>query len=70
MNVEFHIFGFWEVIVEVEFFDVSDETFSSWSGNDTVEDTFCGGDGRRGSHWKCLVSAEGSGMGQGLEYYP
>ena len=44
-----HIFGFWEVIVEVEVFDVSDETFSSWSGSDTVEDTFRGGDGGSGS---------------------
>ena len=49
MNVEFHIFGFWEVIVEVDFFYVSDETFSSWSGNYTVEEIFCGGDGGRGS---------------------
>ena len=49
MNVEFHIFGFWEVIVEVEVFDVSDETFSSWSVNDTVEETFRGGDGGSGS---------------------
>ena len=49
MNVEFHIFGFWEVIVEVEVFDVNDETFSSWSGNDTVEETFYGGDGGRES---------------------
>ena len=49
MNVEFHIFGFWEVIVEVEVFDVSDETFRSWSGNDTVEETFRGGDGGSGS---------------------
>ena len=43
--MEFHIFGFWEVIVEVEVFDVSDDTFSSWIRNDTVEETFCGGDG-------------------------
>ena len=49
MNVEFHIFGFWEVIVEVEFFCVSDETFSSWGRNDTVEETFCGGGGGCGS---------------------
>ena len=49
MNVEFNIFGFCEVIVEVEVFYVSDETFSSWSGNDTDEETFCGGDSGRGS---------------------
>ena len=49
MNVEFHIFRFWEVIVEVDVFDVSNEKFSSWSGNDTVEEKFCGDDGGRGS---------------------
>ena len=50
MNAEFHIFGLWEVIVEVEVFDVRDETFSSWSGNDTVEENCFGGDGGRGSN--------------------
>ena len=48
MNVEFHIFGFWEVIVQVEIFDVSDETFISRSRNYTVEKKFCSGDG---GHW-------------------
>ena len=48
MNVEFHIFGFWEIIIEIEVFYVGDGTFSSWSGNDTVEDTFRGGDGGSG----------------------
>ena len=49
VNVEFHIFGFWEVIIEIEVFDVRDERFSSWSGNETVKETFCGGDGGSGS---------------------
>ena len=49
MNVQFHIFGFWEFIIEIEVFDVGDETFSSWSGNDTVEEIFYGGDGGSGS---------------------
>ena len=49
MNVEFHILGFWEVIDLVEVFDVSDETFSSRSGNETVEETCRGGDGESGS---------------------
>ena len=37
MKVKFHIFGIWEVIVQVEIFDVSDKTFSSRCRNDTVE---------------------------------
>ena len=49
VNVEFHIFGFWEVVIEIEVFDVSDETFSSWSVNDTVEETFGGSDCDSGS---------------------
>ena len=49
VNFKFHIFGFQEVIIEIEVFDVGDETFSSWSGNDTVEETFCGGDCGSGS---------------------
>ena len=49
MNVEFHIFGFWEVIVQVEIFDVSDKTLRSQYRNDTVEEKFCGGDGGRWS---------------------
>ena len=44
VNVEFHIFGLWEVIIEIEVFDVGDETFSSGNINDSVEKTFCGGD--------------------------
>ena len=50
MKLEFHIFGIWEVIVQVEIFDVSDETFSSRCINDTVETEFCGGDGGRWSN--------------------
>ena len=49
MKVEFYIFGFWEIIVQVEIFDVSDETFSSQCRNDTVEETFCGGESGRWS---------------------
>ena len=49
VNVEFHVFEFREVIIEIEVFDVGDETFSSWSGNDTVEETFGGGDCGSGS---------------------
>ena len=49
MNVEFHIFGFWEVIIEIEVFDIGDETFSSWSGNNTVEETCRGDDDGSGS---------------------
>ena len=44
VNVKFHIFGFREVIIEIEVLDIGDEKFSSWSGNDTVEETFGGGD--------------------------
>ena len=45
MKVKFHIFGILEVIVQVEFFYVSDETFSSRCRNDTVEQVFCSGNG-------------------------
>ena len=37
MKVKFHIFGIWEVIVQVEIFEVSDETFISRCRNYTVE---------------------------------
>ena len=49
VNVEFHVFGFREVIIEIEVFYVGGETFSSWSGDDTVEETFGGGDCGSGS---------------------
>ena len=49
VNVEFHVFGFGEVIIEMEVFDAGDERFRSWSGNDTVEETFGGGDCVSGS---------------------
>ena len=49
VNVEFHVFGFWEVIIEIEVFDVGDETFWSWSEDDTAEDKFGGGDYGSGS---------------------
>ena len=49
MKVKFHIFGIWEVIVQVEMFYVSDETFSSKCRNDTFEQAFCGGNGCRWS---------------------
>ena len=45
MKVQFHIFGIWEVIVQVEIFHVSDEKFSSRCRNDTVEQAFHGGNG-------------------------
>ena len=40
---DFHVFAFQEVIIEIEVFDVGDETFCSWSRDDTVEETFGGG---------------------------
>ena len=46
---EFHEFRFREVIIEIEVFDVGDETFFSWSEDDTVEETFGGGDCASGS---------------------
>ena len=49
VDEEFHVFGFREVIIEIEVFDVRDETFCSWSVDDTFEDTFGGGDCGSGS---------------------
>ena len=46
---KFHVFGFREVIIEIEVFDVSDDKFFSWSRDDTVEETFGGGDCGSGS---------------------
>ena len=49
VNEDFHVFRFREVIIEIEIFDVGDETFSSWSEDDTVEEKFGGGDCGSGS---------------------
>ena len=49
INVEFHVFGFREVIIEIEVFYIGDETFSSWSGDDTFKETFGSGDCGSGS---------------------
>ena len=46
---EFHVFGFREFIIKIKVFDVSNEIFCSWSGDDTVEETFGGGDCGSGS---------------------
>ena len=46
---ESHVLVFQEVIIEIEVFDVDDETFCSWSGDDIVEATFGGGDCASGS---------------------
>ena len=46
---EFRVLCFQEVISEIEFFDVSDETFFSWIGDETVEEIFGGGDCGSGS---------------------
>ena len=35
-----HIFGFWEVNIEIEVFDVGDETFCSWSGDELLKRHF------------------------------
>ena len=45
MELKFHIFGIWEVIIQVEMFYVNEETFSSRCRNDTVEQAFRGGNG-------------------------
>ena len=47
VKLMFHIFGIWEVIIQVESFYVSDEAFSSRCRNDAVEQAFRGGNGCR-----------------------
>ena len=60
---DFYLFVFREVIIEIEVFDVGDEKFCSWIGDNTVEETFCGGDCGSGSNQQShkikKVSAKG-----------